>query len=322
MIPRTAISWLTFVAATLLLAILAVPAGSLRAAEFPNGPIKWIIPYPSGGAYDRLSRGLAPILSKKFGVPVVVQIIPGPEGYSQIINAKPDGQTIGMSEPLSVFATAMLTKPSYNLDDLVWLGRINASISLIVASKKSGITTYKQMVEHRGPVRGAAFGVTTPILQQILLADAAKFRLAPVNFRTIGELIVGTVRGDVDIGLLGATPWLKHIEAGNVVPILTWDDARHPKFPNVPSLKDIGQAHLVTFMNHRSVVAPPGLPASVSDKIVKVFQETVSSGEGKAFLEKTRFETNQMWGKPFRDIIAEVKQAVKVKEAIIRTMAQ
>lgn len=322
MVPRTSIAWISYFAATALLAVLAMPAVTLHAAEFPSGPIKWIIPYPSGGAYDRLSRGLAPILSKKFGVPVVVQIIPGPEGYSQIINAKPDGQTIGMSEPLSVFATAMLTKPSYNVDDLIWLGRINASISLIVASKKSGITSIEQVFRHKGPVRGAAFGVTTPILQQILLAEAARFKLAPVNFRTIGELIVGTVRGDVDIALLGATPWLKHIEAGNVIPILTWDDERHPKFPKVPSLKDIGHANLVKFMNHRSVVVPPKLPDAIADKITKVFQETISAGEGKAFLEKANFETNQMWGKEFRDAIAEVKQSVKSKEATIRTMAQ
>lgn len=322
MVPHRAKTWLRSVAATGLLAVLVVPAATLHAAEFPNGPIKWIIPYPSGGAYDTLSRGLAPVLSKQFGVPVVVNIIPGPDGYSQIINAKPDGQTIGMSEPLSVYATAMLSKPKYNVEDLTWLGRVNASVSVIVASKKSGITSFEQLKNHKGPVRGGAFGVTTPILQQILLADAVKFQLAPVNFRTIGEMIVGTVRGDVDISLLGITPWLKHIEAGNVVPILIWDNKRDPKLPNVPSLADINLGDLVVFLNHRGVVVPPNLPNDVSEKIEEGFRKVLSDGgEGRAFLEKAKFETNQMWGPEFRDVIVKLRQSLNKSEATIRRLA-
>lgn len=309
--------WATLAALFALLLPLA-PGG---AVEFPNGPIKWIIPYPTGGSYDALSRGLAPVLRKEFGVPVLVNIIPGPDGYNQIIHAKPDGQTIGMSEPLSLYTTAMLTNPSYNVDDLTWLGRIDASVSVIVASKKSGITSFEQLKNHKGPVRGGAFGVTTPIIQQLLLAKAVGFELAPVNFRTIGEMIFGTLRGDVDISLLGITPWLKHIHAGNVVPILIWDDHRDPAFPDVPCLKDIGQEKLVIFLNHRGVVTPPNVPPEISNKIVEVFQKTVSGGEGRAFLEKAKFETNQMWGKEFQDVIVEIRKALKTAEPTIRQLA-
>jgi tripartite-type tricarboxylate transporter receptor subunit TctC len=311
--------WLAGVIPALLVAVL-LPSGFVRAADFPNGPIKWIIPYPSGGSYDTLSRGLAPLLSKQFGVPVVVTILPGPDGYNQIINAKPDGQTIGMSEPLSVYATAMLSKPNYNVEDLTWLGRVNASVSVIVASKKSGIKSFEQLKDYKGPVRGGAFGVTTPILQQILLAEAVKFQLAPVNFRTIGEMIVGTVRGDVDISLLGTTPWLKHIEAGNVVPILIWDDKRDPQFPNVPCLTDIGLPELIVFLNHRGIVVPPNLPKAVSEKIEDGFRKVID-GEGKVFLEKAKFETNQMWGPEFHEVIAKLRQSLNKSENTIRQLA-
>jgi tripartite-type tricarboxylate transporter receptor subunit TctC len=316
----TAFSLVRSVILALLIAAI-LPAGIVRAAEFPSGPIKWIIPYPSGGSYDALSRGLAPVLRKEFKVPVLVNIIPGPDGYNQIIHAKPDGQTIGMSEPLSVYATAMLTNPNYNVDDLTWLGRVNASVSVIVASKKSGITSFEQLKTHKGPVRAGAFGVTTPILQEILLADAAKFEIAPVNFRTIGEMIFGTLRGDVDISLLGTTPWLKHIEAGNVVPILIWDDHRDPALPNVPCLKDVGLEKLVIFLNHRGVVVPPHVPDNISRTIVAKFQAAVSGGEGRAFLEKAKFETNQMWGKEFQDVIVEIRAALKRAEPTIRQLA-
>lgn len=318
MLRHAMVRGLKLLAAAALLAASVIPA----AAQFPSGPIKWIIPYPSGGAYDTLSRGLAPILSKQFGVPVVVNIIPGPDGYNQIINAKPDGQTIGMSEPLSVYATAMLSKPKYNVEDLKWLGRINASVSVIVASKKSGITNFDQLKNHKGPVRGGAFGVTTPILQLILLSDATKFQLAPVNYRTIGEMIVGTVRGDIDVSLLGITPWLKHIEAGSVVPILVWDNKRDPQLPDVPCLADIGLSDLIVFLNHRGVVVPPNLPKDVSEKIEDGFRKVLSEGgEGRAFLEKAKFETNQMWGEEYRQVIAKLRESLNKSEATIRRLA-
>lgn len=304
-----------------VLALILVPMQQPRAATFPNGPIKWIIPYPSGGAYDAMSRGLAPILRKNFGVPVLVNIIPGPDGYNQLLRAKPDGQTIGMSEPLSAFTTSMLTNPNYDINKLVWLGRIDAGLSVVVASKKSGITSFQQLVSHKGPVRGGAFGVTTPIIQEILLANAAKFQLVPVNFRTIGELIFGTLRGDVDISILGVQPWLKHIQAGNVVPILIWDDKRDPRFPNVPCLADIGHTELDIFLNHRGLVAPPGISDATANQITDVFKKTVSGGAGKAFLEKAHFETNSMWGAQFRDVITRLKVALKKAEPTIRKLA-
>ena len=84
-----------------LMAALFLSGGQAMAADakFPDGPINFIVAYGPGGANDICARMLAPELEKILGVPVAVTNIPGGGGwigYDAILNAAPDGQTIGM----------------------------------------------------------------------------------------------------------------------------------------------------------------------------------------------------------------------------------
>jgi tripartite-type tricarboxylate transporter receptor subunit TctC len=67
----------------------ALAAINPASAAYPDHAVRWIVPVGSGGAFDLLARALAPILSRNLGVPVVVENIPGSEGYRQIYAAKP-----------------------------------------------------------------------------------------------------------------------------------------------------------------------------------------------------------------------------------------
>lgn len=299
--------WGRAIAIALLFGCAAFPAWS---AEYPSQTIRWIIPYGTGGAYDALARGIAPALGKQLGVNVVVETIPGPDGYNRIYSAKPDGYTIGMADPVGEFAQAVVNPVPYKLQDMTWLGRINAASNLAVASKKSGFTSFDQVKASTQPVRVAAFGVSAPLVQMILLSQATGFKMASVNFRTPGDVIFGVVRGDADLGQLGVLLWTKHIEAGSVTPLLIWDETRDPRLPNVPTLREIGQGDLVNMMAQRSVIGPPKLPIEIQEKLIEAFRKTVSEGEGLAFIKRGNFETNQMWGTEFQRNVAEIHRAI------------
>jgi putative tricarboxylic transport membrane protein len=86
--------------AALLFALAPLLSPTAAFAQFPNGPVRWVLPEPTGGNFDALARGIAPVLARNLKVPVVVQNIPGPEGVNQVFRAKPDGQTIGMLDPM------------------------------------------------------------------------------------------------------------------------------------------------------------------------------------------------------------------------------
>jgi tripartite-type tricarboxylate transporter receptor subunit TctC len=303
--------------------VLFGATGVARAADFPSGPIRWIVPYGTGGSYDRLARGLAPLLSQKLGVPVTVENIPGPDGYNRVYNAKPDGLTISLADPVGETTNAMVTKLPYDLKNFTWMGRINASPNLMVASKKSGFKSFADLKKQKEPIRVGVFGIATPLIQAGVLFDREKIPMVTVNYKNIGDMIFGAVRGDVDVAILGITPWLKHIEAGSVAPLLVWDTERDPRVPNTQSLKEINQAEIEPITNHRSMIAPPKLPKDIREKLVAAIRSVTEQGEGLAWLKKTDYETNPMWGDQFAKVFVEVDRALnKQREMLVRIATQ
>lgn len=306
--------------AALLFALASLLSPTAAFAQFPNGPVRWILPEPTGGNFDALARGIAPVLAKNLKVPVVVQNIPGPEGVNQVYRAKPDGQTIGMLDPIGELAREIVLKPDFNVHEMTWLGRINAGTNLVVASKKSGIMSFDELKDRKTPVRIGIFGLSSPFVQLIMLSSAAKFPIVPVNYRTIGELIFGHVRGDTDLSSLGVNAWLKHIEAGNAVPILMVGAERDARSPNTPSLNDIGLGQYGIFTIHRAVSAPPGVPADIREKLVAAFRATMTDPTTVAFLERAKFESNSLWGSDF-DPIAKALGAALPQHADVLKQA-
>ena len=69
------------------------------------------------------------------------------------------------------------------------------------------------------------------------------------------------------------------------------------------------------------IAVPPDLPKDVSAKIEDTFRKTVAGGEGKAFLEKAKFETNPMWGDEFRKVVTDLRQSLNKSEDTIRRLA-
>jgi tripartite-type tricarboxylate transporter receptor subunit TctC len=314
-------SWRRWCIAIFIVMAAASVAPTASAQKYPNQPVRWIVTTGAGGAFNAIARGLAPSLSKNLGVNVVVENIPGPDGYNRIYSAKPDGYTIGIGDPVGEFGQAVLNPVPYKLKEMTWLGRVNAASNLGVASKKSGFTSFEQMQAASEPVRFAAFGVNAPLIQMIVLAQTTGMKITPVNFRAPSDVIFGVVRGDADVGLLGLQLWTKHIEAGNIAPLFIWDDTRDRRVPNVPSLGDLGHPGLASMMTQRSIVAPPKLPADVQKVLTDALQKTISEGEGRAFLERAKYENNPLWGAEFAKLVAEIEDTVEKHKDVLKKFA-
>ena len=298
----------------------ALAAMNSAKAEYPDHSVRWIIPVGSGGAFDLLARALAPILSRNLGVPVVVENVPGAEGYRQIYAAKPDGYTIGMASPGGEFVQAVISPPSYKFDDMTWIGQITGAVNLVVASKQSGITSFAQMRASKQPLRFASFNLGPPLVQMVLLAHATDFSLTRVNVATPGDFITALKRGDADVGSLGLQSLLKPVAAGEVVPLLVWDTKPDTRAPGVPTLAHIGHPELALILNHRSVIAPPHVPDDIKRVLIAAFRKTVEEGDGLAYLKAQKFELNSIWGAEFEAKIATLRQAIDGYAPVLRTI--
>ena len=139
-----------------LAAIALVAAGTLAAAPplqaqtFPSEPITLIVAWPAGGGSDISMRLLADALSKQIKVPVVVLNKPGAGGaigHREIVNAKPDGYTIGMFSSGGI-ALPYLNAQANTFDELQPIAFFGDDPSALEVSTASGIGSLKDYVEH------------------------------------------------------------------------------------------------------------------------------------------------------------------------------
>lgn len=307
----------------LMLAAVSFTSTVSAAERFPNQPVTWIVPYTPGGSFDILPRAIGPVLSKQLGVPVVVQNIPGPEGYNRFFRSFPDGHTIGMVDLVGELAGRLVRTPVYDATRFEYLGRINSGVNLFVASPKAGIRKLEDLKKAKESVRCGSFGaLSTPTLECILLAERLGFPMTIVRFRGPAEVIVAIVRGDADIATLGTTLWLDHIAKGNVVPLLLWADEGDPRVAGVISLKDIGQSELSVAAVQRSVAASPGTPPERIRILATALGGAIKSDQVQKFLAKRNFETNTQIGGAFQSTIKDLTRLLAQFEPAIRKFVE
>ncbi|MBI2087621.1 MAG: tripartite tricarboxylate transporter substrate binding protein [Deltaproteobacteria bacterium] len=319
-VSHFALALMSFV---LVFAASAFAPATLIAQKFPTRPITWIVPYAPGGAFDVLPRGIGPALSKEIGVPVVVQNIPGAEGYNQFFRSRPDGYTIGMVDVVGELAQRLVRRPVYDVTKFEYLGRLNTGVNLFVASPKSPYRKLEDLKKAKERVRCGSFGaLSTPTLQCVLLSERLGFPLTIVRFGGPSESIVGTVRGDADIAVLGTILWLDHIAKGNVIPLLLWTDGGDPRLPGVISLKDIGLSELTLVAVQRTVAASPQTPAERRQDLTNALGNAMKSDEVQKFLAERKFETDTELGEPFRKGLASLNGLLGQYEPAIKRFVQ
>jgi tripartite-type tricarboxylate transporter receptor subunit TctC len=285
----------------------------------PTRPIEVIVPFTAGSLADRNIRTAAPLLSRELGVPVVVQNIPGANGYNRIFRAAPDGQTLGAGDPVAQLGLGLVQPQPFDILRLTWLGHWSAGTQTMVLSSRSRFQSLEQMRNAAQPVRCGTFGgVSTGAMQCAMLGRALGFRVAFVSLQGPPELVLGAVRGDVDVASLGPSLWTDHITQGSVKPLLSWDGPRDDRLPEVPSLNDIGLGRLAGVTVLRSVAAPPNLPATIRDRLIEALNKVTQTPEWDAFVTTARLERNWTFSTDYPRMLEEAKRLLEDNAADLR----
>jgi tripartite-type tricarboxylate transporter receptor subunit TctC len=159
------------IAVSLLLVFAGTaPARAAQAAAQPDTAfyrgktMTWIVATGPGGGYDSYSRLIARHMQKYLpGVRIIVRNVPGAGhivGANTLYAARPDGLTVGMFNTGLIY-NQLLQRPGvrFDLGKMSWIGSSAHDIRVLVISKRSGFANFKQMQDHRGPLKFAAAGV-------------------------------------------------------------------------------------------------------------------------------------------------------------------
>jgi tripartite-type tricarboxylate transporter receptor subunit TctC len=229
-------------------ALIAKPS---VAQAYPAKPIKLIVPVSAGGGSDLIARQVAERLARGLGGSIVVENISGGGGAiacQTVARAAPDGYTL-MQSYVATHGTSPATRklPYDALADFTPIGMIGGTPNVLVVPAGLPVNSAKEFIAYAKANVGklsygsAGQGSLTHLAMEQLKA-AAGFFAVHVPYRGIAPAINDMFTGSTQAmmpGLAAATP---HIQGGKLKPLAVTGRSRHPNFPNVPTLDELGFA--------------------------------------------------------------------------------
>ncbi len=262
---------------------LTLTSGLATAADFPTKPITMYIGFRPGGAVDTTGRLIADKMSKILGQPVVAVTKAGGGGTvmaSQLINAKPDGYTIGMGASAAYTLTPQINKNiKYKIDDFTHLATLTYPSDAIVVKADSPYNTLKELIDaHKKsgtPISFASQVSASRLMCEAISAKSGvKFKVIPVKGGAVG--IQEVLGGHVDTTWSGSG-WTQQVRAGKMKALATMSAERMKDYPKIPTLIELGYGF--TFTDTFMLSAPKGVPADVVAKLTAAIEKAIMDPE-------------------------------------------
>ena len=288
MIPRCALPNRRSVLASVA-AIGAFAATGARAqANWPDHPVRIIVPYPAGGSTDVLSRILAERMKEMFGQPFVIENRPGAGGnigIAAVTGSPPDGYTIGAAT-IGHFAINqyLYSKMPYDAErDMV-----PASLTwelpnvFVVASDHCPAKTVSEFIswaKQKGRVSYGSPGVgTSPHLSGVMFVKRTGLDAVHVPFRGAAQTIPAMLAGDVNFAIDNLTSYLPAIDSGKMRALAVTAAQRWPTMADVPTMEEAGMKDFVV-TSWAAFVFPAGTPRPIIERLNRELRAAVSSDE-------------------------------------------
>jgi len=309
---------LTSAVATALLAAV-LPAAALAQASFPEKPIKLVIAFPAGGPTDVTMRQLADNAGKILGQPVVVENKPGAGGTlpAQALQiAQPDGYTVAQI-PLGVFRIGYTTKINWDpIQDISYIINVTGYAFGMVVPADSPLKNWSDFMAYAkaNPGKlsyGSTGNLTSPHLTTELLAQQAGIQLQHVPYKGNADLMQALLGGHL-MAASDSTGWAPHVQSGKLRVINTWGDKRLDKFPDAPTLKELG--YDIVQNSPFGIGAPKGTPPAVVRKLHDAFKKAMEEPSYVAALDRYDMVPIYMSS---ADYTAFAKKTVEREKALI-----
>ena len=281
---------------TALVALLASAPLTAHAQDWPNKPIRLIVPFAAGGSTDVAARLVAEYLSRTLGQQVVVENRTGANGNigtEAAAKSAPDGYTI-LVAPDSVASNPHVYKVNYELKDLTPVIQLSRQPIVIAAHPSLGVKTQAELIAHakKHPGERFATGSGTNSGQHMVtewFAKLAGIKLEQVSYRGGGQAINDLLAGHVKIGTLGSTPLIPHYRAGKLVLLGQSTATRAASLPEVPTFKESGMPDLVV-EQWLGVFVPAGTPPAIVARLNSEIGKSLADPAIKNNLEKSAQE--------------------------------
>ncbi len=251
-----------------------------QSGPFPKRPIRLIIAFPAGGPTDITMRQLAENAARILGQPVVIDNKPGAGGAlpaTMLQTAPADGYTLAQT-PLGVFRLPYTTKINWDpVKDISYVLNVTGYAFGIVVPTDGPIKNWADFVAYAraNPGKlsyGSTGTLTSPHLTTELIAQQLGIQLNHIPYKGSADLMASILGGNI-MAAADSTGFASQVAAGKLRVLNTWGDKRLEKFPDAPTLRELG----INIVQNSpfGIGAPRGTPPEVVQRLHDAFKRAM-----------------------------------------------
>ena len=227
------------------LATVAIALWGAAHAEYPDRPLRAIVPFSVGGSNDTMARLVSPMLAKALGQQVIVENRPGADGrigIEALARAAPDGYTILFSAGAVALIPALRRTVPYDpVRDLQPVAELGTAPYVIAVHPQVPAKNVAELIrvakQHPGKLNGASAGNST-FMSLALFQLQTGTRVVNIPYKGTGDAVLALVRGEADFAIMDATAFVAQFAAGRVRVLAVAGERRAPALPDVPTTKE------------------------------------------------------------------------------------
>ena len=242
--------WLTTLLPGMTMLALTLAAALPALAEFPDRPIRIIVPYPPGGTSDLLARAVAPRLGERLKQTVVIENRAGAGGVigSQAVAKSPaDGYTLLLGTIATHGILPVMQKPApYDaVKDFAPVTLLASTPNVLVANPSAPVRNLAELLALARAKPGSVnFGSTSlggsPHMSGELLKTMAQVDIVHVPYKGGGPMLIDLMGGQIPVGFDNLPSSINHIRAGKIRALAVTTAKRWPGAPEIPTMAEAG----------------------------------------------------------------------------------
>jgi tripartite-type tricarboxylate transporter receptor subunit TctC len=235
-----------FVRFAALFAAALICSGAF-AQQYPNRPIKWIVPYPPAGTTDVLARIMAQSLSEKLGQQIIVENKPGGGnniGVEFVVNAPPDGYTWLLVNPANGINTTLYKNLPFNfIRDIAPVAGLVRSPNVMEVTPSLPVKTVKEFIDYckanPGKINMASSGSGTSVhMSGEMFKMMTGCEMLHVPYKGAGPALTDLIGGQVHVLFDNLPSSIGHIKGGRLRALAVTSAERDPSLPDTPTVGD------------------------------------------------------------------------------------
>lgn len=271
--------------ATLLALALGSPLGPAQATEFPQRPVKVLVPFPAGGAADAAMRVVARKLTEYWTHQVLIENSAGVQAIKAGAAAPADGHHLLLAAGSQmVTGPLMRTRLPYHPQrDFVPVGRLVTNPPVLVVHPSTGVTSVRDLIalakRKPGDLNFSSSGIGSPNqLAMELFQAMTGTEMVHVPYKGGAPSVVELVGGQVQLGINAIPSVLTHIRSNRLVPLAVASKDRARSLPELPTIAEAGVPGF-EYTIWYALFAPAATPPEIVQRISRDLQRALADPE-------------------------------------------